>query len=204
MPKSYSKFTFDALVAQFDIQIYNQILFDPQPTLAPSAHLLETLAMGYETALVSEKARSENIVNPILLEIKKHYNHSFSIFSGVRLNADAAQGLNGECDFIVAAKKSSYIIQAPILALVEAKNNDIEIGIPQCIAQMLGAEIYNQKQQKKAIIYGCVTTGEDWQFLKLQQNNHIIIDSKRYYLNKIEEILGALQSIINQNKTTAQ
>lgn len=39
--------------------------------------------------------------------------------------------------------------------------------------------------------YGCVTTGEDWQFLKLEQNI-ITFDNKRYYINEVEKILGVL------------
>jgi hypothetical protein len=40
-----------------------------------------------------------------------------------------------------------------------------------------------------------VTTGEDWQFLKLEVNI-IYIDTQRYYLNNIPKILGILQAIL--------
>ena len=71
--------------------------------------------------------------------------------------------------------------------------------IPQCAAQMLGAKIYNEKNDVKIdCIYGCVTTGNDWKFLKLEKD--LIIDSQTFYLNEIGELLAVFQNIIDYYK----
>jgi len=83
--------------------------------------------------------------------------------------------------------------------MVEAKKNDMDIGIPQCAAQMLGAKIYNEKNNVKTkFIYGCVTTGEEWLFLKLDE--HLIIDKRKYFLNELGELLAVFQNIIDNYK----
>ncbi|MEN8220219.1 MAG: hypothetical protein ABFS56_28485 [Pseudomonadota bacterium] len=84
---------------------------------------------------------------------------------------------------------------------VEAKKNAIESNLGQCAAQMLGARLFNQNENNDIeTIYGCVTTGETWQFIKLE-NEAIHIDSHRYYINNVGEILGVLQVIIDFYKS---
>lgn len=62
---------------------------------------------------------------------------------------------------------------------------------------MLGARLFNQQRGNTIeIIHGCVTTGEDWQFLKLDGNT-LVVDSQRYYIKAVEEILGVLQQIVD-------
>ena len=153
-----------------------------------------------ELPMKSEKARSEIIVFPILLELRNLHNKFFTIYSGDTLNVDAERGLRGECDFIIAKDTGSFNVDAPILQLVEAKRDNIELGIPQCAAQMIGANLYNkQKGTELQKIYGCVTTGDNWQFMKLE-NNEIQIDTKKYYLGNVSELLGIFQNIIDYYK----
>jgi len=55
----------------------------------------------------------------------------------------ARKGLGGG-DFIVSRGPNALTMQAPIVSLVEAKKSDIKSGLDQCIAQMLGAQLFNQ------------------------------------------------------------
>jgi hypothetical protein len=85
--------------------------------------------------------------------------------------------------------------------MVEAKKNDIKEGLGQCIAQMIGAQLFNQKENNDIeVIYGCVTTGEDWQFLRLEGQT-IDMDENRYYINELGRLLWIFQSIIDTYKT---
>lgn len=147
----------------------------------------------------SEKAKSETIVFPILVELRNPNNKFFTIHSGDTLNADENQGLEGECDFILAKDSGTFNINLPIFQLLEAKKNDTEIGVPQCAAQMIGVKVFNQnKGIKLDKIYGCVTTGKEWLFMRLEDK--IYIDKKTYYLDNIEELLGVFQQIIDYYK----
>jgi hypothetical protein len=157
--------------------------------------------MSRRVALTSEKARSELLVSPILMELLNRNNYAFSVLSGVNLDVDTQQGLNGECDFILAALPNLLDISSPISALVEAKDNNIDQGIPQCAAQMYGARSYNtQKNLDSDIIWGGVTTGTEWQFLRLE-GTQITANTDLYHLSQLPILLGILQNIINTTIT---
>jgi hypothetical protein len=79
---------------------------------------------------------------------------------------------------------------------VEAKKHDVESGIWQCLAQMTGARIFNERAgQPLPEIFGCVTNGEIWQFLGLKQSL-ATIDQRRFYLDNVGSILAAFVSIL--------
>jgi len=195
---SYSEFTLEAVERQFGVVPEEADLF---PGLAPVRipdWLPAWLARGTTVALLSEKARSEFIVVPILLAARELSGDRFAIFSGARLDVEPERGLVGECDFILAATPPVPMLRAPLVTIVEAKKNDIEAGLGQCAAQMLGAKIFNDKAGKKnGRIFGCVTTGEAWQFLRLEPAA-VSVDRARYYIDNLGAILAVLQAIISQ------
>ncbi len=196
---AYGDFSFEDIEQKFGIKNKVKRLFDDFQPIMPSERLIEALEMANELPVRSEKAKSETIVFPVLIELRKLNNKFFTIYSGDNLNVDEAQGLRGECDFILSKDIGSFSINFPILQIVEAKKNDIELGIPQCAAQLIGAKIFNER---KGVfldsIYGCVTTGNEWIFLKLETD--ILIDTRIYYLNEIQEILAVFQHIIDYYK----
>lgn len=166
--------------------------------VAPSEWLLKSLEKGEKNAFVSEKARSEFIVAPILLAAQEISNYEVQIFSGQTLNVEPSLGLTDECDFILSKTKPTPTLRLPIVSLVEAKKNDVELGLGQCIAQMFAALIFNWQNNDSEFqtVFGCVTTGETWQFLKLQEKI-AIVDSERFYLSEVEKILGVFKSIFD-------
>jgi hypothetical protein len=196
---AYGDFSFEDIEQKFGIKNKVKRLFDDFEPIMPSERLIEALEMAKELPVRSEKAKSETIVFPVLIELRKLNNKFFTIYSGDNLNVDEAQGLRGECDFILSKDIGSFSINFPILQIVEAKKNDLDLGIPQCAAQLIGAKIFNER---KSIfldsIYGCVTTGNEWVFLKLETD--IMVDNRIYYLNEIEEILAVFQHIIDHYK----
>ncbi len=200
---AYSDFTLKKVKKAFDLHEQAVPLFPHEGTLEASQWLQDTLAMSVKLALSSssEKARSEFIVAPILLEVEHRNKDELALFSGERLDVDEQKGLKGECDFILSKGPLSSTIQAPILALVEAKKNDIKGGLGQCVAQMIGATRFNQEEGNDIdSVYGCVTTGEDWQFVKLE-GQVILMDVTRCYLNELRRVLWIFQSIIDGYKT---
>jgi hypothetical protein len=196
---AYTDFTLNDLEEKFGIKNRTERIFNKVKLVEPSEKLKDDLQEVVELPVRSEKAKSEWIVVPILRELRRRNEKFFTIYSGENLDVDKANGLNGECDFIIAKDIGTYNINYPIIQIVEAKKNDIDLGIPQCAAQLLGAKIYNQKKKTDiSKIYGCVTTGNDWLFMCLDES--LIIDTKIYYFSDLEEILGVLQTIIDYYK----
>lgn len=165
--------------------------------ILPSQRLLDALDDAPLMTLSSEKAVSEGIIAPILREVKRMNPLLIQIFSGEIIIADMAQGLNGEIDFIITKEKNSIEPQAPILCVTEAKIGRLDKAIPQATAQMLGARLFNQKNDEHLdIIHGLITDGTSWRIMKLD-GNIVFKDEKTYFTNDLPHLLGALQSIID-------
>lgn len=196
---AYSDFTLERVVNEFDLEVRRSALFPEVTPLAMSHWLEQTLALTrqFVSATASEKARSEFVVMPLLVEIVNRNPGQMAIYSGKNLEVDRDRGLTGECDFILALGEMVDIIVRPICCIVEAKKQDLEAGTGQCAAQMVAAQQFNQRRHPDlTTIFGCVTTGEMWQFLQLCDRN-FQIDNRLYFINEIPLILGCLQTILD-------
>ncbi|KHD07675.1 hypothetical protein PN36_20485 [Candidatus Thiomargarita nelsonii] len=188
---AYENFSIEQIESDFSIKIQDvHNLFGSVEPVEPSKSLVSLLEdfVPLGSAIGTEKARSEFIIAPILAEVKKLTG--VSLFSGTKFEVDKEKGLNGFCDFMFSLSSSQLTLSAPVIAIVEAKNENINSGFGQCMAEMVAAQIYNNK--KKTIVdsvYGCVTTGSVWRFLTLS-NNTIYLDSIEYYLDQLSKILG--------------
>jgi hypothetical protein len=166
-----------------------------QPSMTLVAFLEETLPLA---AAGSEKARSELIISPVLVEVRRLLDRQVGLFSGAEFNVDETCGLNGVCDFLIGRSPELLEIEAPVLMLVEAKKADITSGIGQCVAEMVAAQRFNRaKQQPIDTIYGCVSSGTQWRFLKLEETT-VTIDLFDYPLLPVEQILGMLVWMIKE------
>jgi hypothetical protein len=193
---AYSDFTTLTKVREaFGLTIEESIdLFTDIPEVLPSSHLQTTLNENVflATAINTEKARSELIITPVLLEVRRILNFQIGFFSGSEFNVDFEAGLSGYCDYILTASKESYEIRTPILTLAEAKNESIKSGLGQCIAEMVAAQLFNQRNGEAInSIYGAVATGTDWKFIKLIDKT-VWIDKRDYFINEVSQILGIL------------
>ncbi|NET83458.1 MAG: hypothetical protein F6J94_16505 [Moorea sp. SIO1F2] len=171
----------------------NTVFKDIAP-IEPSDHLKTTLKenLPLANAINTEKARSELVIAPVLLEVRRLLDFQIGFFSGTEFNVDKGTGLNGYCDYILTASKEIYEIRTPVVTLVEAKNENIKGGLGQCIAEMVAAQRFNQQQDHDIdAIYGAVTTGTNWKFIKLV-NQLVFIDLDDYYIKEIDLILGIL------------
>jgi len=196
---AYNKFTLSKVREAFQLRIDDRNdLFSSIEEVKVGDHLAQTLEGNVPLALAidTEKARSELIVAPILVEIWKLLNRQISLFSGIEFNVDPEKGLNGKCDFIISRSPEQVLITAPAVAIVEAKNDNIKSGLGRCIAEMIAAKLFNEQEGNNiTTIYGAVTTGDRWKFLKLEdQTAHI--DLNEYHLVTVGKILGILLSMV--------
>jgi hypothetical protein len=196
---SYNNFTLSKVKGDFGIVTQEtHDLFTATPAIAPSELLTLTLKdqLPLASAINTEKARSELVVMPILIEVRRLLHNQISVFSGSTFEVDPDQGLEGCCDFILTRSPEQYYITSPVLTIVEAKNESIPSGLGQCIATMISARLFNQQEcQPTDVVYGAVTTGTDWKFLKLSGQT-AFIDISDYYINEIAKILGILVSTL--------
>ncbi|TYQ28479.1 hypothetical protein [Pseudanabaena sp. UWO310] len=192
---SYSEFTLESVQIAFDLIITERANLLNDTPLAEASEFLSQLLKEFvplALAMNTEKARSELIIAPILVEVRKNHLDKASLFSGVELNVGRDSGLNGVCDFLLSRSPSQLMLKAPVVVVVEAKKENINGALGQCIAEMWAAKLFNQQHQNDiSVIYGAATTGNDWKFLRLS-DRLVEIDLTEYQLSNIDKILGIL------------
>ena len=192
---SYSEFKTIAEVRdRFDLRVdESKNLFANIPPVEVREFLQQMLERNIPlaNAINTEKARSELLIAPTLLEVRQIYKNEVGFFSGSEFNIDSELGLNGYCDFILTASREIYEICRPVMTLVEAKNENIKGGLAQCMAEMIAAQKFNLRENLNLPIYGAVTTGTIWQFLILEANL-VCIDLREYYIRDTDKLLAIL------------
>jgi hypothetical protein len=197
----YNTFTLEQVITEFDLEYREeQHIFAEVENVQPSAWLQETLEFNIPlaVAIASEKARSEMIIAPILWEIKRRHPE-ISIFSGREFNVDAARGLTGFVDFLIARSSVQAFISLPVVVVVEAKKSDLASGHGQCAAEMIAAQIKNSLKEADEVrwmlkdgILGVVSTGSLWQFLILEERR-LTLDLVEYSISELSTLLGIFE-----------
>jgi len=198
---SYSDFkTFDQIKSKLGIDVKSGgSLFENTKTVKASELLTNILYENLSLALNinTEKARSELIIAPVLVEVRKLLDRKISLFSGLEFNVDEKKGLNGFCDFILSQSPDQIFLEFPVMCIVEAKNENLKSGYAQCAAEMIASEIFNNKHSYPVkYILGVVTTGSNWKFLKLE-NGTVYIDFDEYLISQIDQILGIIKTALD-------
>jgi hypothetical protein len=192
---SFREFDLPKVQHDFGLQLrMTQSLF---PHVAPvpisgglAAFWQQVMPLGL--GLITEKARSELITAPLLSEVWSHSNRQIVMLSGVDWTVDTAVGLNGVADFLLCRSSLMLYVTAPVLIAVEAKRDSIPDGLGQCAAEMVAAQRFNQRAGTPVDpVYGCVTTGVNWRFLRLA-GTQLDIDVDEYQINQPDRILGVL------------
>jgi hypothetical protein len=176
-------------------------LFPDVDPLEPSEFLRVWLDEFAPVALGvnSEKARSEFIIAPLLAEAKRRARGPVTVLPGITFEVDRARGLIGFCDFLITRSPEFYYVQGPLVAVVEAKREDLIGGLGQCVAAMVGIRLFNERDGTPVpTVYGCVTSGSIWRFLKLEEPQ-LYIDRQEYYLREAGKVLGILVHISSDN-----
>ena len=199
---AYSNFTLGEVKKAFQIveTVESVNLFSHIEPSVPSPVLTAVLERNMQVALAvnTEKAKSELIVANVLIELREKFERRISVFSGIEFNVDAENGLAGTCDFLVSLSPARFVLEAPVIILVEAKKDDLTVGLGQCVAEMIAAQYFNAENGNDIpCVYGATTSGTEWLFLKLE-GQRLYIDTEFYSIHECDKILGILASMVKQ------
>ena len=201
---SFSDFDLRGALEAFGLQEERAAdMFAEVEPLVPSEWLrawLDEFVPG-ELGVSSEKARSEFVIAPILVEARRRSAGPANVLSGVTLDVDRARGLTGFCDFLIARSKKLYHLRGPLVAVVEAKREDLIAGLGQCVASMVALREFNARDGLDIpVIYGCVSSGSNWKFLRLAKDQ-LEIDSREYYLRDVGKIIAIIVHVLGNGAT---
>ena len=196
---SFRDFTFPDVCDRLNLGFVGGELF---PDLTPAAlppDVSDTIEEGLHLAqgMNTEKGRSEFVIAPFLMEVRRQAGRSFGLFSGYEWSVDPQQGLNGVCDFLIARDPLVYILRAPVLAVAEAKNDNVNNGFGQCIATMKATAVFNARSGQSGPVYGLSTTGVQWKFFRLQDDVVTLDRHDFVFMADIGRVAATLLRIVN-------
>ncbi|MBE9007054.1 hypothetical protein IQ259_18765 [Fortiea sp. LEGE XX443] len=133
---------------------------------------------------ISETARREVLIAPTLLEICAETHTQLNIEYPINVNDQ----LKGSFDY--------YINSDVGMLVVEAKQSDLGRGFTQLAVELIALDQWTESATP--ILYGAVTTGEDWRFGILHRRKKIISQDLKLYRvpEELEELLRVLVGII--------
>jgi hypothetical protein len=130
--------------------------------------------------LLSEEARKQAIISPILLEICDVTETQLNIEYPINISAL----LKGSLDY--------YISQGRGLLVIEAKQADLSKGFTQLAVELIALDQWINNDSN--LLYGAVTTGEDWRFGLYKRQEKLIVEDFKLY--RVPEELAELVSIL--------
>jgi hypothetical protein len=198
---AYNDFTLESLKKQFGLQTNEREDYFARVPPVPISDFLrgylhENIPLAF--AIGTEKARSELLIMPVLWEVRHQLKDRISLFSGVEFNVSIERGLRGVCDFLLSLSPTQLTIEAPVVTIVEAKNDNLKTGLVQCIAEMVAAQLFNREQGNDIpTVFGALTTGTYWKFLRLAETT-VYVDVIEYHVQDAERIVGIITAMIQE------
>jgi hypothetical protein len=201
---SYGEFSIEEVKERFQLRIAEtEEFFASISPVEVSDFLKRMLAenIPLAVAISTEKARSELIIIPVLMEARRQVQPKISLFSGIEFNVDQSRGLNGICDYLLSLSPEQLTIEVPVVAVVEAKNDNLKSGLGQCMAEMIAARLFNQRKGRELPrVYGVVTTGSLWKFLRLE-GDVVSLDLRDYPISELGRVVGILVSMLRPQES---
>lgn len=160
--------------------------------IAPSAFFQERLSRlqrvfdlrSYEE---SKKPLIDAICEEAILEFER-----LKIWKGAALESDT---LIGSVDYLIAENKA--YLEAPLACIIEAKKDNFEQGLAQCLVEMQVCQWQNRQLGYSIDALGMVTNGDAWQFYQLTAAGQIY-ETLLYSVNDLPAILGALHFVFQE------
>jgi hypothetical protein len=188
--KKFSSFNWNEAFITVGIERLKDWRVDFLPVV-PTEFFKERLRRLENFGLTNSERGKELIIDAVCEEaIDRH--PGLRIWKAAPLESDT---LTGTVDYIVAPRRD--YVATPLLCVVEAKKDDFEKGLAQCLVEMKACQWRNQNDGKSLTVYGVVTNGNGWQFYQLTLGGEVY-ESPFYALNQIQEVLGMLGYIFTE------
>lgn len=188
--RNFSSFSYKEAFKQLNITQLSSwdIEFTP---ITPSDFFQQHLRRLKRFDLITSEEAKKLIIDAILTEAIQDFE-CLKIWKASALESDT---LSGEADYLLAENRA--YLEAPLLCIVEAKKDDFEQGLAQCLVEMQACQWNDQQMGKMIDIMGIVTNGTTWQFYKLSTSG-IVYETLPYSMSDVASILGLLHFVFQQ------
>jgi hypothetical protein len=186
--KPFSKFNLDDAYHALNIRRLNP--WDLQPKAIEPSETFQTYLkrIQHNFDLTRSEDSKKLVIDLVFIEAIEPFPN-LKVWKGVRLESDIAKGA---ADYLIT--ENVVYIGSPMLCVVEAKKDDFEQGLAQCLIEMHACQWNNQQAGRSIDILGIVTNGNSWQFYKLTATNKVY-ETPRHDVINLPIILGILNAI---------
>ena len=95
-------------------------------------------------------------------------------------------------DYLVAPRLD--LPTTPFLCIVEAKKDDFEKGLAQCLVELHTCAQINAKKKKTQELFGIVTNAEGWKFYRRDPTG-AFYETPLHALTHLQQLLGILDYV---------
>lgn len=188
--KNFSSFNYKDAFKQLNLIDLTSWKIDIPP-LQPSTFFQERIARLEQSFDLQSYEESKKLLIDAICEEAISETKRLKIWKGAQLEGDIAAGY---VDYLVAERKR--YLEAPLLCIIEAKKDDFEQGLAQCLVEMQACQWKNRQINRNIDVLGIVTNGNTWQFYKLTTQGEVY-ETPAYSIGDMELLLGRLRHIFH-------
>jgi hypothetical protein len=189
--KNFSSFDVPSAFKQLGIKNLHNWKIEA-PAIAPSDFFKQRLVKLESFFDLRNYEESKKLIIDALCEEGMETSRYLKVWKGALLRSDVT---GGNVDYLIAEKKA--YLEAPMLCIVEAKKDDFEQGLAQCLVEMQACQWNNLQLGHSIEVLGIITNGETWRFYKLTTDQKVY-ETLPYAMNNLDTIIGALRFIFEQ------
>lgn len=134
-------------------------------------------------------AESKKLVIDALCEEALQGFESLRMWKGGKLEGAVTTGY---VDYLLAERRR--YLEAPMLCVVEAKKDDFEQGLAQCLVEMQACQWSNEQIGKQIDVHGIVSNGQGWSFYRLDLAGQVY-ESQTFAIARMSDVLGMLNQV---------
>jgi hypothetical protein len=188
--KSFSRFNTKSAMQMIGQERLSEWQMEIVPT-PPSSMLQLHLERIKCFDLTSTERAKELIIDALCAEVAPHYPR-LKVWKSAPLES---LELTGEADYLVTPNRA--YIDTPLLCAVEAKKDDFERGLAQCLVELHACAELNAAVGLTPDLFGIVTNGQAWQFYH-RRTDGSVAESALFALRDMDDLLGALHLVFSQ------
>jgi len=186
--KNFSSFSYAEAFKQLNLTDLMHWEIETEP-LEPSAFFQERLKRLEQTFNLQGYEESKKLLIDAICEEAIITSDHLRIWKGPQLEGDVTTGY---VDYLVAERKR--YLDPPLLCIIEAKKDDFEQGLAQCLVEMQACQWQNRQAKHDIDVFGIVTNGEGWQFYRLATTREVY-ETPLYSVGDMDLLLGRLRYV---------
>jgi hypothetical protein len=196
--RNFSSFTYAEAYKQLGIKKIELWTIEA-PIHTPSDFFNQRLERLAELFDLSNYEESKKLIIDAICEEALYGLNYLKIWKGPKIESDC---LTGHADYVVAERKDYF--DRPLLCVIEAKKDDFEQGLAQCLVEMQACQWQNRQPDgytdpiaPNTDTFGIISNGSSWRFCKLLPSGEVY-QTVDYSTTMMDVLLGRLKYVFTQ------